>query len=251
MILCVLSAGCSDSDTTEPEGDFSDRYLAYLLGAVDSAENEAVITDYLRLEESAIDRCMGEAGFEYVPAPPESIFVPLGFTGDPLTDARKFGFGISTIDSNVEASEVNPNDGIVSSLDQRLATSWNDRYRSCADRATEMVTEEYGVGAAAAIASEVNGAVRNDPAVRSARETWRACMADRGFDAASRDDLIAVLTDEYGALDSSGMESFRRREIAAAIADAECGEQLRRAEAEATQRHLRELSPESYALLYP
>ena len=72
-ILCVLNAACSDSATTEPESDFSDRYLAYLLGAVDSAENEAVITDYLRLEESAIDRCMGEAGFEYVPAPPPCL----------------------------------------------------------------------------------------------------------------------------------------------------------------------------------
>ena len=76
-------------------------------------------------------------------------------------------------------------------------------------------------------------------------------MHERGFDAASRDDLITQMTSEYRTVPSSKLSAFPTREIAAAVADAECGEQLRSVESESTRTHLRTISPESYAQLYP
>jgi copper chaperone CopZ len=250
-ILGLGSNACTGETTGSSEANFSDRYLASLIGAADSHENEEVMTDYLRYEEASISQCMDEAGFDYVAAPPESIFVPFGYTGDPLTDAKRFGFGISTVDVNVQASATNPTDAILASLDTQASSAWNDQYRQCADVATQEVTDQRGVGSAAAIASDVTAAVRNDPAVRKAQEAWRTCMDERGFDAASRDDLITQMTSEYGTVPSSKLSAFQTREIAAAVADAECGEQLRSVEAESTRTHLRTISPESYAQLYP
>ncbi len=114
-ILGLGSNACTGETTGSSEANFSDRYLASLIGVADSHENEEVMTDYLRYEEASISHCMDEAGFDYVAAPPESIFVPFGYTGDPLTDAKKFGFGISTVDVNVQASATNPNDAILAS----------------------------------------------------------------------------------------------------------------------------------------
>ncbi len=60
-----------------------------------------------------------------------------------------------------------------------------------------------------------------------------------------------ALDPEFGTVPSSKVSAFQTREIAAAVADAECGEQLRSAESESTRTHLRAISPESYAQLYP
>ena len=250
-ILGLGSTACTGETTTSSEKNFSNRHLAFLLGAADTGENNEVMTDYLRYEETSISHCMDEAGFDYVAAPPESIFVPFGYTGDPLSDVRKFGAGTSTVDVNVKASATNPNDEIVASLDTESSAAWNDQYRRCAAVATQEVADQRGVGAAAAIASDVNAAVRNDPAVRKAQETWRTCMNESSFEAASRDDLIAQMTSEFGTAPSSEVSAFRTREVVAAVADAKCGEQLRSAESESTRTHLRALSPDSYAQPYP
>ncbi len=175
-ILGLGSNACTGKTTGSSEANFSDRYLASLIGAADSHENEEVMTDYLRYEEASISHCMDEAGFDYVAARRvdlRSVRLP----GDPLTDAKKFGFGISTVDVNVQASATNPNDAILASLDTQASSAWNDQYRQCADVATQEVTNQRGVGTAATIASDVTAAVRNDPAVRKAQETWRrACI---------------------------------------------------------------------------
>lgn len=60
-----------------------------------------------------------------------------------------------------------------------------------------------------------------------------------------------ALDPEFGTVPSSKVSAFQTREIAGAVADAECGEQLRSVEAESTRTHLRTISPESYAQLYP
>ncbi len=63
--------------------------------------------------------------------------------------------------------------------------------------------------------------------------------------------LITQMTSEYRTVPSSKLSAFQTREIAVAVADAECGEQLRSVESESTRTHLRTISPESYAQLYP
>ena len=59
------------------------------------------------------------------------------------------------------------------------------------------------------------------------------------------------MTTEFGALPQNEVPAFRTREIAAAIADVECGEELRAIKSEAVRTHLQTLSPESYDQLYP
>ena len=63
-ILGLGSNACTGETTGSSEANFSDRYLASLIGAADSHENEEVMTDYLRYEEASISHCMDEAGFE-------------------------------------------------------------------------------------------------------------------------------------------------------------------------------------------
>lgn len=254
LAAVTLVAGlgaCSDSDHSSTDVGFSDRYLASLIGASDVDGNEQVMTDYLRYEEESIAQCMNGAGYEYVAAPPESIFVPFGYTGDLQADAQHLGFGISTVDVNVEAESTNPNDAIVASLRGAESAAWNDQYVGCADAAAEEMTDQRGVGAAASIAEKVNEAVRTDDGVRTAQQEWILCMGQRGFEASSREDLISQMTEQFGTISPSEVASFRQREIAAALADVDCGENLRRVQDEAMRTHLQELSPESYAELFP
>lgn len=254
LAAAALVAGlgaCSDSHGAPADGDFSDRYLASLIGASNVDDNEEVMTEYLRYEEESIAECMHGAGYDYVAAPPESIFIPLGYTGDLKADAEHLGFGISTIDANVEAESTNPNDAIVSSLHGAESAAWNDQYVRCADAATEEMTDQRGVGAAASIAVKVNEAIRTDEGVRAAQQEWSVCMGQRGFETSSREDLISRMTAEFATLPPTDVPSFRQREIAAALADVECGENLRRVQNDAMRTYLQELSPESYAQLFP
>lgn len=248
-MMAVVSASCGSSDA-ETDRAFAERYLESLLGLASAHEDEEVTSDYLRLEEQLIERCMTDAGFDYVAAPAESVYIPLGYSDDEMSNAEKFGFGISTIDPSAYEAASNPNDAIIAALaGTNEGVVWNEHYVECADLAHAETVERHGVDRAQSIAAEVEARVRADRSVIDAETQWSACMGNHGFMATDPIDLVEDLQSEFASVETSGLARFKEREIAAAVADVRCGEELRQVEADARLAALRELSPSDYEAL--
>lgn len=105
----------------------------------------------------------------------------------------------------------------------------------------------------AELASLYDGATA-DPRYLAAQQVWISCMADAGYDYSAPDEPQTALNDEFsqaldpttGAIDPAVVDDLRDRELATALADAECraDSELDRTLGEVTAR----LEEEFYAL---
>ena len=209
------SAPSDGEDQPETLGD----YLGYDFDDPDAAA--AADAENRRRVEEIIARCMAQEGFEYVPAVrpvPSALFEAF----DQEDYARREGFGITTgygredeFGPKEEDNWVNPNTAIV----EALSVSERRAYDAALyDQPTEKVDvdpesgaaasdDSYGVGCYGQAYREVYGKqdeiweqlgprweelwqrLEADPRYQEADEGWKTCMADRGYQYDSVDQM--------------------------------------------------------------
>ncbi|AEE45284.1 hypothetical protein [Cellulomonas fimi] len=201
--------------------------------------------DRYELEQSLVERCMTEQGFDYAPVPyrPASVEVLPGYGTLPW--AREFGYGVSThveaIDAAVGVPGPDPNTAAVGRLSEAESTAWSIaregagaqaeggwQVRGCEGEA------EHQVAAAAlpwddpdrVALLEAYAAAPLDlaasPEGAEAVAAWAACATAAGLEAATPAAARQLVVDAQ----ASGMprDELQHLEVEVAVADLTCRE---------------------------
>lgn len=253
-VLAALAgtAGCS-TNAASSELPYEDRYLRELLGYSTAEDRTASLEEYLRVEQGEISLCMSGAGFDYVEAPPKALYVPSGLSGDPIKDASKYGFGISLGLPPIDRASHNPNDDIIRDLttsNPTQASAWQSQLSDCSTTAQQTAELKLGMGKAASTADLVRKSLTTNLDVVAATDRWSSCLEGRGFLAESPDLLVEELTAEWQSGAVNDPNAFRAKEIAAASASLECGEELRAVISDASQKALMAIDAEAAKAIF-
>ncbi len=222
VVFAVLLGACSDKGMAP---DSSDPFYGRLYE-----------------EEAAIAECMAKKGFEYIPWVDPLVLELEGPTVDqgagPLVEFEGYGvFTVGTETRTLQPAE-NPNQKVLGGMDDSECEAYWEAYwgsdskMGCVDSVFEqthgIVQEDFL--ALLAEMSEYVSVGENDPRVLAARRSWSSCMAEAGFEFASRDELVGSLLDtrqemadqgvEFGDLEWLAAEDF---EIRAKARDDFCG----------------------------
>lgn len=130
--------------------------------------------------EDLVAACMEDAGFAYVPVPLEAVSYGPGMGVTREEHARRFGFGISTVDEEfaafVEATTgaADPNAEYVESLSPERAHDYSIRRAECVERARSQAPQYPDTFKQAV--DDLVDRVRADPAVVEAEAEWSDCI---------------------------------------------------------------------------
>lgn len=187
-----------------------------------------------RDEQVLVQRCMKEEGFDYI-LPDPAAFLTVsdgGFVEVPIDMAATLGYGITiSLDEAVEP-QPDPNSELLARLSETERQAWMSIYYGsggdgCASAGRSLartLTDDERVQTAFAdeIAAMVDS-VAEDPEVVAGEAAWARCMAEQGFDFTAPPESVRLLQDEFAlGIPLDQMEAFRIRELAVAMADAEC-----------------------------
>ena len=265
VVLVATSCG-SDGDSSLPDTTLDSSPINDLLG-IDITLRSDDLVELERAAERGVVECMAEAGFEYRPL---DFAEQLGRPGPADPDSREFaetsGYGIF---ASPDTAEIDPNDfvdpndeiraglspteldayqlalygdapveGEQISLDERtgcVATSYRAVYDAEDDmERVEDFFNEFGVEF-----NEIEQRFRADPRYGELQEQWSDCMAEAGYQFATRDAVFIELNERAnaaGPIESDGatatLDAVADWERAVATADWDCtqdvDEQLRR-----------------------
>lgn len=265
VALASIGAGCSgSSDDGKQEATreqwSNDRVRAATARAwleLPGGDDSAGLTRFLIEEvEQLVAACMTDQGFEYEAAPYESI-IGEGTDGGDFTDrdyVAQHGFG-ATEPLSPPAAE-NPNDRITASLSEEEMSAYDDALQRCNDDAHADQEDRYNLQEIIEVSQELNRLVEASAPVVAARNEYQRCLSARGFTASSPEELRASYFDRAGpvAAGESGQgdsqDALRAEEIEAALASFDCGRDLATVRAEERRRHMEDLNPAIYELVY-
>jgi hypothetical protein len=180
------------------------------LGSGDKAKIERVLVSPAPSAEAAAYRqkyannlaeCMKKAGFDYrYWVPPDATSDSLGMSSEEF--AGKYGFGVSTlIDWHPPGIPlVNPNNAVVRKLTPRGRASYNTALETCRATALKILglppagTMKNVVPMSESAADVVSGialAAEKDARVATAKKTYLGCMAQKGYQLTSPDEVTA------------------------------------------------------------
>jgi len=263
VIGALVLAGCTgQGGSTKEEADDG---AAGPLDAIVRAATEmsdAAFTARIVEGEDGVARCMGDLGFEYVPAPDSYVSVAQEDLEGPHPGSREYaqeyGYGIARAPGIVTSSGEDPNQEIVEGLaPEALAeyeialngdvATWGDEpppleKQGCRGQGLADVWSGEPDPLAAEAQAELERIetelVPADERVAALDARWAACMADAGHPGLiSHSAAKEALAEEYlaggagaGAIGEDGLtkaeRSFLEREIAQATADWRCREDL-------------------------
>lgn len=235
-VLALATGACGGAD--DANADAGGEGLADFFGGPNMDDPEAAEAQFREQEmqvQEAIQACMAEQGFEYLPVQqPEGSFASFD-EGDREEQVREMGFGITTWYGNEdrmaeEAMEFeDPNQEYV----EGLSDSERDAYYEALhgdpeeDMTTEvdpetgeeiMVSSGFGSGCEGEAREEEMGdqeaqselweelqpafeqmqeRIQSDPRMVEANEAYSACMADRGHEVESREDLWETVHQDF------------------------------------------------------
>lgn len=169
---------------SSPTPGSSDFQVDLILGLIPDDQLNAYLAQVNLDNETALQGCMNDAGFEYEPEP----FVP-----DPtlaamtsVEVAREWGFGIYTeLDQNDESM----NEAIRSEMSESELSAWDVVRDDCYELAWSNAETPLSPEVQQAL-SDMKTAVDNDPRVLDAEDDWGACMASSGFPFSDRIEMI-------------------------------------------------------------
>jgi hypothetical protein len=242
----VASPPDGDGQSSGPPPGDPEFQVDMILGLVPEDEMQDYWNEQGDRQQLAIQACMNEAGFEYVPENPEDmIFVDPLAELSPLEYAEQWGFGVYTMMdpesspySVVSEDFVWPNQEVVDGLTAAEQNAWFEVNNRCS---TDAYTDEdpFRNPMVQQAIEDFYTEVESDPRVRSAVEAWRACMEAAGHPFASQDDMYEEMYDsdkqdqfweseawEPDSADHAEWQSMVEREIGIAVANAECGPPL-------------------------
>lgn len=214
VVLLLVSASCGDSSSGPPATPSQYQTVDEFMG---SAGPEAEYAAFLALRneiESRIVECMAGHGLEYVARDPEPGRPVLG---EGMTEAEfmaTYGYGVFTLVlDEARWNAEHPDDG------EDPESLWGDftddveTYMALVERCSEQAEIELGrpdPGLREALRESVDAAwrplegaledlerrIETDDRLETAWDTWATCMADKGHDFDSVDDIEGYLWDE-------------------------------------------------------
>lgn len=249
LIMGVILVGCASE---EAPGDVTAGFSGALGLGAEQTIDEGVFYELHDLFEDSVQRCMKGQGFEYLPQPGSARTGRVGDDGG-LSDeeyASEFGFGIAAalFDSGstiVDASTQSVNDAYLAGLSEEAQKAWRAQLEDCMrsgyerqDRAGMLVApfDEARI--------EIEQLVDVDSRVAAAENRWAACMSASGFAYGTFAEMFDSLLAEGRALAGSAPgadqvvsadappvpfpqgAAFAQREVAAAVANQSCAEEL-------------------------
>ena len=237
LAACGGSSSAEGDDASEQAGEEPTTVAAFF--GFDPNDPDTAAANSARLnmrQQELVAACMTNQGFEYVSAVPP--IGGQDFVFDEEEYAREQGFGISTstgwltgdggsftvASGSAIEQWVNPNDAIVEALSESEQEAYtNTLYGEISelefgsDLSDSESTDEWGGGCMGEASREVYGGadeafqeleslfnelqqrVDSDPRVVEASGGWTACMADRGYDFQTVDELWERGLDDLSA----------------------------------------------------
>ncbi len=215
-----------------------------ILGLVPQDEMDDYYHDQNDRQQLAIQECMNEAGFEYVP---EDNF----FSADPFADlspieyAEQWGFGNYTMMdpdnqpfAEIDQEYVWPNQEIVDGLSASEQNAWFELNNRCSQDAW-MEDDPYRNPMVQQAMEDFETDIENDPRMGAAQEAWQACMEEAGHPFTDHEDMWNSVWDqdlvdefyetEAWEADSPNHAEWQAKvdeEIGVAVADATCSPAL-------------------------
>jgi hypothetical protein len=200
-VVAMLVSGCGagSGGNAAPSGKRSTTLTREQQAALAEAQRKsrdprqaAELKSYQQKYEQLVTDCMRQAGFRYVPPPPEP-----SQPDSPPWDPNRFGFGISTlIDAQAQlasSADTAPNAKV--SRSERAAH--NRAAAECMRQAQERLGSPPGMvmvaGDLTGITDEARRQASTEPRVMRLTNVWAACMQTAGITAASRPELLAEI----------------------------------------------------------
>jgi hypothetical protein len=242
-VLMVAVVACSGGAEERQAEDVVELFVPW--GDIDAEDR---LSEELHdAVEAIIDKCMDEAGFEYVPVSEDSVAFGPGHGISRSDYARNFGFGISTNDETLAAADTysgqvgDPNFDYVRTLAPEREIAWGHAYDACESRSRD-VGPNLSAGFHDAVAGMVDR-VRAEPSVIEAEEEWVACL-EAGIPSglpmfSSLDDLVAWFYAESEARTETpgSLAELQELEREVAVRHLECHPPLVEAMREAALSH--------------
>ena len=254
----VIAAPLPEIDLTVPDGPL-DLYLIRIRGnqgAETQQEAQARVDRDFRLSQELTAICMAEQGFVYRPMTRVTTVTLLeGPARGSREFAERFGFGISHrgalpgSQSSVTSEEIDPNREYVAAMSETELRAWQlalwgdwdtwpadgvadeNTVLGCMSSAWDTLNADNNPEFAA-IRAEIDiffTAVTSDPRMTALDQEWSACMHNLSYSGwQSPIHLENSLLEEWLTLftDFAASLQFNDREIAVAVADVTCREQV-------------------------
>ncbi len=260
--LLLLSACASGGDAEPGKQGKADLPLTAYMDALYDVDYAKVHTE----EENLIASCMREAGFEYIPWEISSDDYPDGDEEDAweFTEERaaREGYGYSSTESESdEAERMDPNADYLAAMSETERAAyelalwgeqdtvdddgeWDWTKAGCQGKASN---EAWAATPMAAFddpawdelneqTSRVYEEALADPKMTAVNATWSDCMNEAGYDFAKVMDPNDSFAEQYSALwdaadpeagtDKAAEAALREQEVATAVADARCREEV-------------------------
>lgn len=159
--------------------------------------------------ESEMEKCMSEAGFEYVAHIPSTEFFEAGYnlrsayefvSNDP-DYVSQFGYGLTRWIRNVLSHSFDePNRELRAQMDQRLSASWSQQSEKC----FESASQSAGGGRRNQIIDKIEtdwskvfyDNIINHPRVTEKTPEWADCMENLGYQYSNLEEPFAYIMDE-------------------------------------------------------
>lgn len=206
-------------------------------------------------QESEMEKCMKEAGFEYVVYIPNAEFFEAGynlrtvyeFVGNDPDYVGQFGYGLTRwIRNFLSHGFDNPNRELIAQMDQRLFASWSQRREEC----FESASQSADAGRRNQIIDKVEtdwsqvlyDNIFNHQKVKEKIPGWVECMNNLGYEYRNLEEPFSYIMDEsekipadmdlaipeglvnpkYALEVEKRMLDLQQREVALASDDVEC-----------------------------
>jgi hypothetical protein len=206
----ALSSGTATSPLTPFELNVA--------GLLPKTSADASNLELVRREQQLIADCMRQHHFIYHPVEPRSIVdttTETDFTS--AAYAHQYGFGISAWPRF--APDNSGNNQYVTSLPPKQQENYTEAAQQCSDQATDRANDELHVTEADKEFRVTDERVKRDPRYISAQHDWANCIERKGYEAPTREELIASLREKYNeitvAINSRSAPSLAQREQAA------------------------------------
>lgn len=221
-----VAAGASgDADSTISDTDQVSPLAELLYG--DSYSSTAAVR-----RETAIEACMTQHGYGYVPALLDSRMLhEPGTPGVPGTIAElrafrsHYGYGITTQPQIDTQSEKDANDKLFESMTAEQRLGWKEAYGTDATGCrAQGLAAQITTSPKPGQAERGLSRVLRDEGLAAANRNWSGCMAQEGFSGlnSSDDARIFVRNSTGGPNYVSGSAESQRLEVAVAQADLDC-----------------------------
>jgi len=223
LISCLLLAACASDapDNDRVSLSYNESPINELLG-IDLALRSGDLVELERAAEQGIVECMKGVGFEYIAADFASLFEQETGAEDPYSReyAERNGYGISIrppIDASSPQDVIDPNEEVRTQLSEDELAAYSlalygesppeggvvvpqdrtgcvaESYDSVYAAQTELGAVEAFFGEFSDELTELEARFRSDPRFLELEDQWSTCMADQGFAAVYRNDIIVEL----------------------------------------------------------